>query len=292
MKLFLLAPLILIVFTSAGYSLDVPPLSGRVNDYAGMLSAGARQRLESELAAFEKAESTQVVLLTVPTLEGEPIEQFGIKVAEAWRVGQKGTDNGALLILSGQDRKIRIEVGRGLEGRLTDLVSGRIIRNEIAPRLKAGDIDGGIAAGLRAIMAAVKGEYSAPPRDITHAKRSAPPVFALLIFALVVCVFLSAISRFLAGAAGAVLVPLAAYLSFATLGVVMLLGLAAAGFGVGMFIADLFGVGGRGRGGGFGGSGPWIGGGFGGGFGGGSSGGGGFSGGGGSFGGGGASGDW
>jgi len=288
MKSFLLALLLLFVLPVVGYPLDVPPLTGRVNDTAGMLSAGTRQQLEAELAAFEKAESTQVVLLTIPSLEGEPIEQFGIRVAEAWRIGQKGNDNGAILILSKQDRKVRIEVGRGLEGRLTDLVSGRIIRNEISPRLKAGDIDGGIAAGLRAIMAVVKGEYAAAPRDLRHAKRSAPPVFALLIFALVVCVFLSSISRFLSGAAGAVLVPLAAYLSFATLGVAMLLGLVAAGFGIGMFIADLFGSGGRGRGGGFGGGGPWIGGGFGGG----SSGGGGFSGGGGSFGGGGASGDW
>ena len=289
MKL-LLFTLLLFLLPVAGYPLDVPPLTGRVNDTAGMLSTGTRQQLESELAAFEKAESTQVVLLTVPSLEGEPIEQFGIKVAEAWRIGQQGTDNGAILILSKQDRKVRIEVGRGLEGRLTDLVSGRIIRNEMSPRLKAGDIDGGVTAGLLAIMAAVKGEYTASPRDLRHGKRSAPPVFALLIFALVVCAFLSAISRFLSGAAGAVLVPLAAYLSFATLGVVMLLGLAAAGFGLGMFVADLFGSGGRGRGGGFGG-GPWIGGGYGGGFGGGSS-GGGFSGGGGSFGGGGASGDW
>ena len=286
-KLFFI--LIFILLPSVGYSLDVPPLTGRVNDYAGMLSAGTRQRLESELAAFEKAESTQVVLITIPSLDGEPIEQFGIRVAEAWRIGQKGTDNGAILILSKQDRKVRIEVGRGLEGRLTDLVSGRIIRDEMTPRLKAGDIDGGIDAGIRAVMAAVKGEYTAAPRDLRHAKRSAPPVFALLIFSLVVCVFLSAISRFLSGVAGAVLVPLAAYLSFATLGVVMLLGLAAAGFGVGMFVADLFGSGGRGRG--IGGGGPWIGGGYGGSFGGGSS-GGGFSGGGGSFGGGGASGDW
>ena len=292
MKTFLSALFFVIVLPVSGYPLDVPPLAGRVNDTAGMLSAGTRQQLESELAAFEKAESTQVVLLTVPSLKGEPIEQFGIKVAEAWRIGKKGNDNGAILVLSKQERKVRIEVGRGLEGRLTDLVSGRIIRNEMTPRLKAGDSDGGIAAGLRAIMAAVKGAYTAVPSDIRHAKKSAPPVFALLIFALVVCVFLSSISRVLSGVAGAVLVPLAAYLSFATLGVAMILGLVAAGFGVGMFIADLFGSGGRGRGGGFGGGGPFIGGGFGGGFGGGSSGGGGFSGGGGSFGGGGASGDW
>ena len=274
---------LLLLFPVAGYPLDVPPLSSRVNDSAGMLSAGARQRLEAELAAFERDESTQIVLLTIPSLEGEPVEQFGIKVAEAWRIGRKGIDNGVILLLARQERKVRIEVGRGLEGRLTDLVSGRIIRNEISPRLKAGDADGGVSAGVHAVMAAVKGEYAAAPRDLSHAKRSAPPVFALLIVAVVVCVFLSSISRVLAGVAGAALIPLAAYLSFATIGMLMLLGLAVAGFGVGMFIADIFG----GRGG-FGGGGTWFGGG---GFGGGSS-GGGFSGGGGEFGGGGASGDW
>ena len=289
MKGSLLTLLLVFVTAGIGYPLDVPPLAGRVNDTAGMLSPGREQRLEAELAAFERAESTQIVLLTVPSLEGEPVEQFGIRVAEAWRIGQQGIDNGAILILAKQDRKVRIEVGRGLEGRLTDLVTGRIIRNEIAPRLRAGDPDGGITAGLTAIMAAVKGEYEAAPRDLRHARKSAPPVFTLLIFALVVCVFLSAISRYLAGVAGAVLVPLAAWLSVASLGMLMLLSLAVAGFGIGMFVADLFGSGGRGRGGGFGG--PWIGGG-GGGFGSGSFGGGGFSGGGGSFGGGGASGEW
>ncbi len=288
MKFFLFFFMIIIV-PGAVYPLDVPPLAGRVNDTAGMLSVETRQRLETELAAFEQTESTQIVLLTIPSLEGEPIEQFGIKVAEAWRIGRKGLDSGVILILSQQERKIRIEVGRGLEGRLTDLVSGRIIRNEMAPRLKNNDPNGGISAGVQSIMAAVKGEYAAP-LDKHQSKQSAPPVFTLLIVAVVICVFLSAISRILAGAAGAVLFPLAAYLSFATLGIYLLLGIAVAGFGLGMLIADLFGTGGRG---GSGGGGPWLGGGFGGGgFGGGSSDGGGFSGGGGGFGGGGASGDW
>ena len=243
----LLIFLVLSLIPANVYSLDVPPLSGRVNDYAGMLSSGARQRLESELAAFEQAESTQVVILTVPSLEGEPIEQFGIKVAEAWRIGQKGTDNGVILILSKQDRKIRIEVGRGLEGRLTDLTSGRIIRNEMTPLLKAGDIDGGIAAGLRAVMAAVKGEYAAAPRDLQQGKRSAPPIFTLLIVALVICVFLGAISRVLSGAAGAALLPLAAWLSFSSLSLVILLALAGAGFALGLIVPTLFGGGGPGR---------------------------------------------
>lgn len=272
----------------AVFALDVPPLSGHVNDYAGMLSQRMQQELESRLTAFELSDSTQIVILTVPSLEGENLEQFSIKVAESWRVGQKGVDNGVILLVAKQERKIRIEVGRGLEGRLTDLVSGRIIRGAISPRFKAGDFDGGIVAGVTSIMAVVKGEYKAQPRELGQSRRSAPPIFTLLIFFMVACVFLGAISRILGGLAGAVGLPLITFLTFPGLALAVLAVIGVAGFAAGIFLSFLFG--GRGRGGGgFGG--PFIGGGFGGGFGGGYS-GGGFSGGGGDFGGGGASGDW
>ena len=247
-----------------------------------------RQELESRLGDFERSDSTQIVVLTIPTLAGENLEEYSIKVAEAWRIGQKGVDNGVILLIAKQERKIRIEVGRGLEGKLTDLVSGRIIRGDISPRFKAGDIDGGIAAGVAAVMAVVKGEYKAQPRDLIQSKKSAPPIFTLLIFFMVACVFLGSMSRALGGLAGAVGVPIIAFLTFPGLALIIVIGLAAAGFAVGLFLSFLFGGGGRGGGGFFGG--PFIGGGFGGGFGGGS--GGGFSGGGGDFGGGGASGDW
>lgn len=271
---------------------EVPPLTGYVNDYAGMLSPQAAQRLESELAAFEASDSTQIVVLTVPSLEGRVIEEYSIKVVEAGKIGQKGKDNGALLLVAKQDRKIRIEVGRGLEGKLTDLVSGRIIRNEISPAFKRGDFDAGIAAGVHAIMATVRGEYQGAGRDIREGKKGAHPIFTLLIFLLVAVVFLGGISRVLGGIAGAVGLPVAATLSFASLPLVALGGLALAGFLLGLFVSFLFSSGGRGR---FGGGGPFFGGyggGFGGGFGSGGGFGGGFSGGGGSFGGGGASGDW
>jgi len=147
--------LLYLVFSSSALALDVPPLRGHVNDYAGLLSPGAAQELESRLADFERSDSTQIVVLTIPSLEGEDLAGFSIKVAEAWKVGQRGLDNGAILLIAKQERKVRIEVGRGLEGKLTDLVSGRIIRGELAPRFKAGDIDGGVLAGVSAIMAVV-----------------------------------------------------------------------------------------------------------------------------------------
>lgn len=277
---------LLLVLPCLAHALDVPPLRAHVNDYANLLSPGAAQRIESELSAFEQSDSTQIVVLTIPSLEGESLEEFSIKVAEAWKIGQKGKDNGAILLVAKQERKIRIEVGRGLEGKLTDLVSGRIIRNEIAPGFKAGDFDAGVGAGVTAIMAVVKGEYTASAADEPRERKSSRPIGTLLIFLLVACVVLGAVSKVLGGLAGAVGLPIIASVLFSGTGLILIIILAIVGFFGGLFLSFLFG---GGRGGGFGG-GPFLGGGFGGGFGGGS--GGGFSGGGGDFGGGGASGDW
>lgn len=282
--------ILLFAFPALCGALEIPALGGRVNDYAGMLSPAAVQTLEQRLAALEQSDSTQVVVLTVPTIDGENIEQFGIRVAEAWRIGQKGLDNGAILLIAKQERKVRIEVGRGLEGKLTDLMAGRIIRDVITPRFKAQDFDGGVLAGVEAITATVKGEYQPRQRDIRQGRQGFHPSFTLLLFLLVGIVFLGSIARFLGGIAGAVGLPVAAALSFSGLSIGLLGLLAVVGFAVGLFIAFLFGGGGRGGGG------WWIGGPPGGGWygGGGSWGGsgGGFSGGGGDFGGGGASGDW
>lgn len=272
-------------------ALEVPVLKARVNDLAGLLSPEAAGRIETDLAAFEKSESTQIAVLTIPSLEGENVEEFSIKVAEAWKIGQEGKGNGVILLIAKQERKVRIEVGRGLEGKLTDLVSGRIVRNEIAPRFRRGDFDGGVSAGVNSIMVAVKGEYKPSELDSRQVKKGAPPITTLLIFLLVACVVLGSISRALGGLAGAVGLPLAASLAFPGLALVIKGLLVLVGLIAGMFLAFLFG-GGRGPGIG----GPFWGGGFGGGggYGGGSFGGdgGGFSGGGGDFGGGGASGDW
>lgn len=287
--LIILILLTLLLVPHMSFCLEVPQLRGHVNDYAGMLSPETSRRLEQALTEFERSDSTQIVVLTIASLEGESLEEYSIKVAEAWRIGQEKLDNGAILLISKQDRKIRIEVGRGLEGKLTDLVSGRIIRSDITPYFKNNDYDSGVVTGVASIIQVVRGEYQAQPRDLKQGKKSAEPVFTLLVFLLVAIIFLGSLSRFLGGVAGAAGLPFIGLLSFPGLNVVILAILGTVGFILGLVIAFIFGGGGRGGfGGGFGG--PFIGGGFGGGSSGGSF--GGFSGGGGSFGGGGASGDW
>ncbi|MDD2851888.1 MAG: TPM domain-containing protein [Desulfuromonadaceae bacterium] len=287
MKIFFV--IVMLLLPHLACALEVPQLRGRVNDYANMLSPDAAGRLEQLLADFEKSDSTQIVVLTIDSLEGESLEGYSIKVAEAWQIGRKKLDNGAILLIAKQERKIRIEVGRGLEGVLTDLVSGRIIRGDMSPYFRKNDYDNGIIAGVSSIIQVVRGEYQAQPRDLKQGKNGANPVFTLLVFLLVAVVFLGSFSKFLGGAAGAAGLPLIGFLTFPGLGIVVLALLGAAGFVLGLVVTFLFGSGGHGSSGGFGG--PFIGGGFGGG----SSGGGGFggfSGGGGSFGGGGASGNW
>jgi uncharacterized protein len=283
---------ILLLLPAAARSLDVPKLQGYVNDYAGMISPSVRSGLEQELSAFERSDSTQIVVLTVPSLEGDTIEDFGIRVAEAWKIGQKGKDNGAIFIVSKADRKMRIEVGRGLEGKLTDLMAGRIVDLVVKPRFKRGDFDGGFTAGVAAMIDVTRGEFSGDGSQQRQPQGEGfSRLFTFLIFGGVVMLFLGSISRILGGVAGAVGLPAAAYLSLASMGLVPLLILAAAGFVAGLLLPSLFSSVGRyGGGGGF-----WPGGGYyggGGGFGGGFGGGGGFSGGGGDFGGGGASGNW
>lgn len=278
--------ILLLLLPAAAHPLDLPQLRGRVNDYAQMLSPQGKDAVERELAALERSDSTQVVVLTVPTLEGDSLEDFSIRVAEAWRIGQKGLDNGAILLVAKAERKIRIEVGRGLEGKLTDLVSGRIIRDRMAPSFKAGDFDGGVLAGVEAIAQVVKGEYQAKGQALRHARKSAPPIYAFLIFLMVAVVFLGSISRILGGLAGGAGLPLVAWFLYPGLSLIFLGGLVVAGFVLGILVTILFGSGGFGGpffGGWYGGGGGW----------GGSSGGdGGFSGGGGDFGGGGSSGEW
>ena len=134
---FIVVFLFFLTLASPASAVDLPALKGHVNDYAGMLNPQRAAALETALSDFERSDSTQIVVLTVPNLGGEDIESFSIKVADDWKIGQKGVDNGVILVVAKVERKVRIEVGRGLEGKLTDLVSGRIIRSDISPRLKA-----------------------------------------------------------------------------------------------------------------------------------------------------------
>ena len=225
---------------SVARALPVPPLNAHINDYAHMISERAAGELERELAELEKTDSTQVVVLTIPGLEGENVEDFSIKVAEAWKIGSKGVDNGVILLIVRDDRKVRIEVGRGLEGKLTDLVSGRIIRNSIIPRFKAGDFDGGVKAGVGAIVEAARGEYRAEGREPGQGRRGTTPIFTLLIFLFIALVFAGALSKIFGAAVGAVGLPIAAKLSFPALSYPILGGLALLGLVIGLLLhADI-----------------------------------------------------
>ena len=133
--------------------------SGYVNDFAQVLSAGKTQELDARLAAFEQATSNEITVVTVPSMDGDYIENYAAKLFEEWGIGKKNTDNGVLLLLALEERKLRIEVGYGLEGALPDSVAQSIITNEITPLLKAGDYDGAVTAGVAGIEAATKGEY-------------------------------------------------------------------------------------------------------------------------------------
>ena len=271
-------------------ALVVPQLQARVNDLAGILSPATVQLLETNLTRLEQEESTQIAVLTVPSLEGDSLEEFSMRVATAWRLGQEKTDNGALLIIAVQDRKIRIEVGYGLEDRLTDLVSGRIIRNEIAPAFRQGDYNQGVVNGVAAMISAVQGAYVAEDTAESRGEGgSSGEVFAFLGMSVwtIGTIFrrkkpVAAVLGGLSGLGLGLIFPGTIPLWF--LGIFGLIGslvIASMAFSTGSGYRRSGGIGG-GLGGGFGGGFGRGGGGF----------GGGFGGGGGGFGGGGASGGW
>jgi uncharacterized protein len=136
----------------------VPQLTARVTDLTGTLSGGAVARIEAKLAALEAKKGSQIAVLIVPTTQPEEIEQFGIRLADAWKLGRKGVDDGAILIVAKNDRRVRIEVGRGLEGALPDAIANRIITEAITPHFKLGDYDGGVEAGIDKMITVVNGE--------------------------------------------------------------------------------------------------------------------------------------
>jgi uncharacterized protein len=148
----------------------VPPLKHRVTDLTSTLDASQLQTLETKLAAFEKAKGSQIAVLVLPTTQPEVIEQFAIRVVEAWKLGRKGVDDGVLLLVAKDDRKLRIEVGYGLEGALNDATAKRIVAEVISPFFKQGDFYGGIDAGLSSVIKVIEGEPLPPPapRSGTH----------------------------------------------------------------------------------------------------------------------------
>ena len=157
------AAALLLLAAAPASALEVSPLTGRVVDLAGVLSPATEAALESRLTAHEDSTSNQVVVLTIPDLEGEVLEPYATRVFRAWGLGQAGRDNGVLLLVAVRDRGVRIEVGYGLEGDLTDATAGSIIRSEIVPRFKAGDFDAGVLGGTEAVLQSLAGTYAPRP---------------------------------------------------------------------------------------------------------------------------------
>ena len=299
---------------AATHAVDVPYLSGRVVDNADLLTPDAEQRIAARLETLERETGAQVVVLTVPTLDGNPLEDYALKVVETWKLGRKGVDDGALFLVAREERSVRIEVGYGLESKLPDITGKRIIDELVVPRFRDGDFAGGVEAGLDAIEKGVRGGDPLPPPPSRGLGDGSPAPGRLLlgvVFLLFVTPFAMA-ALYTSGPGGwlayAILTPFIAVFPLATFGTA---GLAAPllwliGFPfLRRYVQRELKRGGRptpvtrrdrrtggwwGTGGGWGGFGGGLGGG---GFGGGGfGGGGGFSGGGGSFGGGGASGRW
>ncbi|MFM8518688.1 MAG: TPM domain-containing protein, partial [Nevskiaceae bacterium] len=153
----------------------VPDLKNRVTDLADVIPAEREAALEATLAQFEQRKGAQIAVLLVPTTRPEEIEQDSIRVVDAWKLGRKGVDDGALLIIATDDRRMRIEVGRGLEGVLTDLASNRIITEVIRPSFREGDYAGGVEAGVDRIIRLVDGEPLPEPKSDGNGDSSASP---------------------------------------------------------------------------------------------------------------------
>ncbi len=160
---FLLSAASLVFSPAAGADVAIPPLRARVTDLTGTLTAEQKGTLEQRLAAFEARKGSQIAVLMLPTTRPEEIEQFSIRLAEAWKVGRKGTDDGLILVVAKDDRRLRIEVGYGLEGAIPDATARRVISETITPRFKAGDFYGGISDGVDQLIRLVDGEKLPPP---------------------------------------------------------------------------------------------------------------------------------
>ena len=155
---------------AAHAQIPLPQFEARVTDLTGTLTAAQQSALEEKLAAFEARKGAQIAVLILPTTEPEDIAQFGIRLAEAWKLGRAAPDDGAILIVAKDDRAMRIEVGHGLEGALTDITSSRIINDTIAPLFKQGDFYGGINAGLDQMIRVIDGEAAAGARPGMEAR--------------------------------------------------------------------------------------------------------------------------
>jgi len=279
------AAALLLAFSAAAEDAPIPPLTGRVVDLNGALTAEQRRELEASLEAFEKRTGSQIAVLITGTTFPEPIESFAIRVAEAWKIGRKGVDDGIIVVIARSDQAMRIEVGYGLEGAVPDAVAKRLIEEEFIPNFREGDFYGGLRAGLDRLMRVIDGEPLPEPKREAGRGSDLRSIEAYFVLFMAIVIAVGGLLRALFGRLPAATIVglgtgLLAWLIVAPVMVAVLAGIVG-------FIFTLAGGGHRGGWGGAVGSGGFGRGGFGGGVG-----GGGFSGGGGGFGGGGASGRW
>ena len=177
---------LLLFFTTIRAQVEIPELSRRVTDLTATLSIQQAAALENRLAAFEAKKGSQIAVLIVPTSQPEDIAQFGIRVAEAWKIGRKNVDDGVILIVAKEDRKLRLEVGYGLEGVIPDAVAKRVLADTIKPYFKNGDYAGGIDAGVTQLMRLIEGETLPAPDKASSGQLSGDAFFMFILIAVLV----------------------------------------------------------------------------------------------------------
>jgi len=176
-----LAVALLFAASAAAQERAVPPLTAHVNDTANLLSPSARAALEQKLSDYEQKNGRQFALLTIDSLEGDALESFSIRVVEAWKLGKKGKDDGLLLLVANKEHKLRIEVGYGLEGSITDAFSARVIRSVLVPAMRAGNAEGGINQAFALLMQKAAGEDVAAPEGVAEPRRRSSSPFGWLV---------------------------------------------------------------------------------------------------------------
>ena len=199
-----LVALIVLLFAATGLAAEgdpvpVPPLKHRVTDQTGSLSSADEARIEAKLRAFETAKGAQIAVLIVPTTQPETIFDFSIRVAEAWKLGRKGVDDGVLFVVAKNDRKMQILVGPGLQGSLTDAMSKRIISETVAPRFRASDFPGGIEQGVDKITGVLQGEALPPPPQKKRATSQGSNLEGFLVLGVLAALVVGPLLRTILG---------------------------------------------------------------------------------------------
>lgn len=188
----IILPIVLILSSFGVLAQDIPAKPNPpklVNDLAGVMSPEEVSRLEQMLVAYDDTTSSQIAVVTVKTLDGYPIEEYALKILREWGIGHKATNNGILILAAIEDRKIRIEVGYGLEGAIPDIIANQIIENDIRPNFRSGDYYEGFAAAASSIIKAAAGEYKAEPRKKSAARKGAP--IGIIIFIIIMVIVFS-----------------------------------------------------------------------------------------------------